>query len=206
MAPSVCYRLPMDKCPACDAKLAVQHTYKHTKVYGFGNPRTVTVQSMRCSFRSCRATYGPNWVWQKGKKGRKLNVISADILKPTKRFPKSRPLFVTQHFGFEVDFLQYHLQMMFRGSSSWSAVTYAVSQTWDIGGNPRHWRVNFSKAFMYYAMLKEWSPLNLHGSIVIDDVDTVALNKYKAFVHDQVFPEQADPGESTDSVYSRRNG
>ena len=184
------YRIPLKKCVVCSGNLSTRGITTKAKVFGFHLPKTVNIASTLCCTASCRRSYGPNWMWAKGSKQTKLNVIKLNQLKEDKRRP-GRPLFVTSQCGFDLDFLEYHMQLLFRGGTGWRTTAYANAMVYPHGMNANAWRQRLSEGIKYYMLLKELTPLNLCGNIVIGSIGTVNLNSYRKYILDKIFPKDS---------------
>ena len=190
MAPTNSYRFPGTKCPACRGPLVRHKMCKNTEVFGFHHPRRVSLCSMRCGTRGCRAVYGPNWVWTRGKKFTKRNLLGLKDFRSDPRRPP-RPLFVNNKVGFDLDFLEYHLSLLFRNGTGWKGTAYAMSKVYPFKHHPDRWVKAMSDAMRYYLMIKELEPLNLHQNINIGTVGNLNITKYRDHIQTKVFPKAA---------------
>ena len=188
------YHLPMAWCTACAGRLRKATLYKKACVYGFHKPRMTKVQTLRCRTRGCETRFGPNWAWSKGSKCSKMNVVKIGDLNRDSRRP-AQPLFISTTCGFDLEFLEFALQLMFRSGCGWKALGYAVAQVYPFDTHPRHWCSLLAEGVKYYTMLKELSPLNMHLNISIGSIGTLNLKKFREHVHKTVFPK-ASPSSS----------
>ena len=103
----------------------------------------------------------------------------------------ARPLFVNNKVGFDLDFLEYHLSLMFRSGTGWKTTAYAVSRVFPFDHHPVYWSGELAVAMRYYLMLKELEPLSLHLNINIGSVGSLNLQKYRVHIQEHVFPKAA---------------
>ena len=129
-------------------------------------------------------------MWAKESKRTKLNVIKLNNLNRDRRRP-ARPLFITSQCGFDVDFLEYHTQLLFRGRTGWRTAAYANAMVYPHGMNANAWRQRLSDGIKYCMLLKELTPLGLCGNIVIGSIGTVNLNCYREYILDKIFPKDS---------------
>ena len=184
------YRLPMARCPGCSGPFVKTTLYNKAYVYGFHKPKMSQMQILRCRNRGCLKHYGPNWAWSKGAKSNKTNVVKLGDLKYDSR-RVAQPLFISTTCGFDLDFLEFALQLMFRSGCGWKALGYAVSQVYPFDAHPRHWCSLLAEGVKYYTMLKELSPLNMHLNISIGSIGMLNLKKYREHIHKTVFPKNS---------------
>ena len=188
------YRIPLRSCALCSGRLVKTNIYNKAKVYGFHKPRIVNLMSMKCIARSCRRSYGPNWLWSKGTKNNKHNMVKIKDLQSDKRRP-ARPLFVSTQCGFDLDYLEYHLHLLFRNGTGWRAAGYAAAMVYPYEENADHWRQKLSEAIKYYLLVKELTPLGLDRNIVVGSVGKLNLKKYREHVQGHVFPMDSPDSE-----------
>ena len=188
------YSIPLRSCAICSGRLVKSYIYNKTKVYGFHKPVTVNLAAMRCARKGCRRSYGPNWIWSKGTKNIKHNMIKIKDLHQDKRRP-ARPLFIYTVCGFDLDYLEYHLHLLFRSGTGWRAAGYAAAMVYPYEDHADNWRKRLSDAIKYYLLLKELTPLGLDRNIVLGSIGKLNLKKYREHVQGHVFPKDSPDSE-----------
>ena len=163
-------------------------------MYGFHKPMIVNLVTMKCTRRTCRRSYGHNWLWSKGTKNNKHNMVKIKDLRHDKRRP-ARPLFLSTQCGFDLDYLKYHLHLLFRNGTGWRAAGYAAAMVYPYEMNADHWRQRLSDAIKYYMLLKELTPLGLDRNIVLGSVGKLNLKKYREHMQNHVFPMDSPDSE-----------
>ena len=132
-------QIPLKKCHCCGGRLVKKNCFKNATVYGFHHPEKVKVWSTRCTTKTCQVVYGPNWLWSKGKGNWKAN-CQRNMLRysdfKTCDTRRRRPLFISKGTGLEVDFLDYHLQLMFRCGAGWKGAAFASAMVYPFPEGP----------------------------------------------------------------------
>ena len=57
--------------------------------------------------------------------------------------------------------------------------------------NVNAWRQRLSDGIKYYMLLKELTPLDLRGNIVIGSIGAVNLNRYREYILGKIFPKDS---------------
>ena len=125
-------------------------------------------------------------MWSKGKAKSKRNMLRYYALKPYDS-RRRRPLFISTGTGFDVDFLEYHLNLMFRCGAGWKGAAFASAMVYPFGVHERWWRRALSMAMKYLLCIKELDPLGMHSNIFIGEIGKVNLDAYRKHVQDTLF-------------------
>eukprot|EP00971_Amphidinium_carterae_P177899 3528162-Amphidinium_carterae.1 len=121
-----CHSTWVTKCPECGHALRPSKKIEAT-IYGFHVPRVVHTISKRCVWRQCGLTHGPNYYVKNSDK------ISSTTPYRHRRHGHCLPLFINAKTGFDVEFLDYQLAMMFRSQATALGAAFAMTATWGSG-------------------------------------------------------------------------
>ena len=98
-----------------------------------------------------------------------------------------RPLFVSNNVGFDPDFLNYPIKLLFRAGTGWRSVAFAAHHVFPFDINEDWWRTRLSEAIKYMLSIQELEPIGLHKNIYIGGIGQVNLNAYRKHIMDVVF-------------------
>ena len=178
--------IPIKRRDSCGGKLVKCKFNKKAVAYGFHKPRKYNIWSKRCTSRTCGLVYGPNLVWSKGKTKNKRNMVGIADMKGKYRLG-DRPLFVNNFVGFDPDFLNYHIKLLFRAGTGWRSAAFASHHVFPFDINEDWWRTRLSEAVKYMLCIQEVEPLGLHKNIYIGEIGQVNLKAYRKHITDVVF-------------------
>ena len=180
--PTPFYACPLQQCPVpgCGGTL-MPHREVDAVLYDLSGPVSVIHEQKQCANRHGRASCGYNYRWEQGNK---VNVLSPEEL-------ADGVLFVNSKKAFSVKYIEYHIELLFRGHLSSAAASHAYSMVFGDQGlhlNERFDKLHYSALF-YYLVMKEFQPLGLHLEIIVgDELQDAHLDLYQAFCSSSVFP------------------
>eukprot|EP00971_Amphidinium_carterae_P057265 1132121-Amphidinium_carterae.2 len=100
----------------------------------------------------------------------------------------SRPLFINAKTGFDVEFLDYQLALMFRSQVTAMGAAFAMSSTWGSGKLVDNLRKDVMDGAMYWLAMKELAPLGLEDVVIGREITDHALEVYSKYLHEKVYP------------------
>ena len=121
-------------------------------------------------------------------------MVKIKDLQQDKRRP-ARPPFISTGCGFDLDYLEYHLHLLFCNGTGWRAAGYAAAMVYPYDDHADNWRKRLSDAIKYYMLLKELTPLGLDRNIVLGSLGKLNLKKYREHVQSHVFPTDSPDSE-----------
>lgn len=182
-APALELRTPLHKC-VCGGAL-VKHKVVDALKYGFAPPEPVYHKSMRCNRKDCRLIHGHNFMWVGGDK--QISVNLDDL--------SDNVLFVNNKVCFDIQFLQYHSVLQFRGFESYRCATYAQEVVFGVDHTASRFRKHLANALVLYVAMKELAALDLVLDLKLSGEDEMSVTlthsmveKYSAYLHDVIFP------------------
>ena len=138
----------------------------------------VKVTTWRCCRKSCRAVFGPNFVWQEGKK---VNTASAQD------FEENKSVFISTNRGFPVRYLKFYANLNYRCFTSSTGVAWVQKETFGnkneetgYGGDycELHRQLH-ADALMYYLSVQEFSCVRQRLAVVIgEEISEETLEKH----------------------------
>jgi len=180
---------PCTTCLCCGASLCERKPALDAIIYGMSGVRRAHHVRMRCTSKSCRSQHYYNFRLVGGQK------LNSMILSDAKY------IFITASTGFDVEFLQYHDALQFRGYLSIRAIAWAQAGfIWPEDHDHARFRLDYSHARLLCIVMQEcesmWGVLarqarmSRHMSILIDDpLSSRLLQEYDTWWHEQAIPD-----------------
>ena len=185
-------------CSGCHGTL-LKHCEVASTLYDLAGPQEVIVVTKQCSVRSCRASYGYNYVWQNGSK---VNAVSLEEL-------VDEVLFVSSKCGFTFRYFKYHEELLYRGHVSARATTHAYNAVFgdEMSVVPNWFRQVHENAFFYMLALREFQKVGLHMAIEIEnEISDHAISIYHTFCHSSIFLRSMETRQSLKTLVGDGHG
>ena len=160
-----------------------KHGQTEAVVYDLTGMTKVAAVPKQCNNPECRRTFLPNYrIVNK----QKINTATISCMSG------GDVLFVNNHRGFTIRFLEYHSKLLFRAFTPGRAIQWAYEETWSndisVMGCEENWHKLYYDAVMYYLFAREFEALNKHKGVVIgDELTETSMRAYDKHVHDKAF-------------------
>ena len=165
----------MSQCSYGGSLMLVKQKIVDAELYGFNGCRIVKHQAKRCVRRNCRQYYWLNYKWSQGCK---INTV---------KLHQVSCLFITDKTGFELNFLEYHETLHFRGFLSSSSVLYALTKCLvkESKRNTTRLKEYYNDARFLRLVMMELPEEHIE---IEKELNQNLVNKYDEIVHVKVFP------------------
>ena len=166
----------------CEAGREISST-----LYDLHQTTQIAVRAWRCTNKTCRLTYGPNFMWVGGDK-----VNTATLAD----FEQSGVVFVSNQRAFTMRYLRYHEKLMFRSFTTARGIDWVTKEVFankEEDGYGKEFVTDFRKlhldALMYLIAVQEMEPIKEHRGIIIGaEITDDTFSKLDSYYHRNIFP------------------